>query len=106
LLAGVFGISGTPPVTAGLYSLGLPAILVVGTTVFVLIFNSAAGIGGYFLSGRLDVPLVILLGGGAVIGAFIGPKLIKKVDPKTVEEIYAPLLIGISLVLGLSLILA
>jgi len=41
ILAGVFGISGTPPVTAGLYSLGLPAILVVGTTVFVLIFNSA-----------------------------------------------------------------
>jgi uncharacterized membrane protein YfcA len=106
ILAGVFGISGTPPVTAGLYSLGLPAILVVGTTVFVLIFNSAAGIGGYFLSGRLDVPLVILLGGGAVIGAFIGPKLIKKVGPKTVEKIYAPLLIGISLVLGLSLILA
>lgn len=52
------------------------------------------------------MPLVILLGGGAVIGAFIGPKLIKKVGPKTVEKIYAPLLIGISLVLGLSLILA
>lgn len=60
VLAGIFGISGTPPVTAGLYSLGLPAILVVGTTVFVLIFNSAAGIGGYFLSGKLDIPLVIL----------------------------------------------
>ncbi|MEN6593237.1 MAG: sulfite exporter TauE/SafE family protein [Methanobacterium sp.] len=106
ILAGIFGISGTPPVTAGLYSLGLPAILVVGTTVFVLIFNSAAGIGGYFLSGRLDVPLVILLGSGAVVGAFIGPKLIKKANPRTIEKIYAPLFIGISLILGLSVILA
>ncbi len=106
IMAGIFGISGTPPVTAGLYSLGLPAILVVGTTVFVLIFNSAAGIGGYFFSGKLDIPLVILLGGGAVVGAVIGPKLIKKINPKTIEKIYAPLLICLNLTLSLSLLLA
>lgn len=105
IMAGVFGISGTPPVVAGLYSLGLPAILVVGTTVFVLIFNSATGILGYFLVGRLDIPLVLLLGSGAVIGAFIGPKLLKKIDPKTLEKIYAPLLVSISLILGSSLLL-
>ena len=106
IMAGIFGISGTPPVVAGLYSLGMPAILVVGTTVFVLIFNSAAGIGGYFLMGKLDLPLIILLGGGAVIGALIGPKLLKKIDPNTLEKIYAPLLLSIMLILGLSLILS
>jgi uncharacterized membrane protein YfcA len=106
LMAGVFGISGTPPVTAGLYSLGLPAIMVVGTSVFVLIFNSAAGMGGYFLLGRLDLPLIILLGSGAAVGAFLGPKLLKKIDPMTIEKIYAPLLVTISLILGLSLILS
>lgn len=106
IMAGIFGISGTPPVVAGLYSLGMPAILVVGTTVFVLIFNSAAGIGGYFLLGRLDLHLIILLGGGAVIGAFIGPKLLKKIDPVILEKIYAPLLVGIMFILGISLILA
>ncbi len=106
IMAGIFGISGTPPVVAGLYSLGLPAILVVGTTVFVLIFNSAAGIGGYFFLGKLDLPLIILLGSGAVIGALIGPKLLKKINPETLEKIYAPLLVSIMLILGLSLILA
>ena len=106
LMAGVFGISGTPPVTMGLYSLGLPAIMVVGTSVFVLIFNSAAGIGGYFLLGRLDLKLIILLGGGAAVGAYLGPKILKKIDPKTIEKIYAPLLITISLVFGLALILS
>jgi len=106
LMAGVFGISGTPPVTMGLYSLGLPAIMVVGTSVFVLIFNSAAGIGGYFLLRRLDLKLIILLGGGAAVGAYLGPKILKKIDPKTIEKIYAPLLITISLVFGLALILS
>jgi uncharacterized protein len=106
IMAGIFGISGTPPVVAGLYSLGLPAILVVGTTVFILIFNSAAGMVGYFLVGKLNIPLIILLGSGAVVGAFIGPKLLKKIDPNTLEKIYAPLLVVIMLILGLSLILA
>jgi len=106
LLAGIFGISGTPPVSAGLYSLGLPAMMVVGTTVFVLIFNSVTGIGGYFLMGRLDLTLIILLAGGAMVGAFIGPKLLKKINPKTFEKIYVPVIVTISLVLGFAMILA
>ncbi len=105
ILAGVFGLSGTPPVTAGLYSLGLPAMMVVGTTVFVLIFNSITGIGTYFMLGRLDIPLILLLGSGAVVGAFLGPKLLKKINPKTFEKIYGPLNIGIMLIFGLALLL-
>ena len=45
------------------------------------------GIFGYFLVGRLDVPLIVLLSSGAVIGAFIRPKMIKKIDPKTLDKI-------------------
>lgn len=106
LLAGVFGISGTPPIVAGLYSLGLPAVMVVGTSVFVLIFNSLAGIGGFYLLGRLDLTLIILLGGGAAVGAFIGPLLLKKINPKTFEKIYGPVLVITMVIFGLSLLLA
>jgi uncharacterized membrane protein YfcA len=106
LLAGVFGISGTPPIVAGLYSLGLPAAMVVGTSVFVLIFNSIAGIGGFYLLGRLNLTLIILLGGGAAVGAFIGPLLLKKINPKTFEKIYGPVIVGIMVIFGLGLILA
>lgn len=106
ILAGIFGISGTPPITAGLYSLGLPALMVVGTTIFVLIFNSIAGIGGYFLLGKLDIPLILLLGSGSMIGAFLGPKFLKKIDPKTLEKAYGPILVSINLIMGLGLILA
>jgi uncharacterized protein len=104
LLAGVFGISGTPPIVAGLYSLGLPAVMVVGTSVFVLIFNSIAGIGGFYLLGRLDLTLIILLGGGSAVGAFIGPLLLKKINPKTFEKIYGPVIITIMVIFGLGLI--
>lgn len=106
LLAGIFGISGTPPIVAGLYSLGLPAVMVVGTSVFVLIFNSIAGIGGFYLLGRLDLTLIILLGGGAAVGAFIGPLLLKKINPKTFEKIYGPVLVSTMVIFGLSLLLA
>jgi len=106
LLAGVFGISGTPPIIAGLYSLGLPAVMVVGTSVFVLIFNSVAGIGGFYLLGRLDLTLIILLGGGAAVGAFIGPILLKKINSKTFEKIYGPVILGTMVIFGLGLLLA
>lgn len=106
LMAGVFGISGTAPIIAGLYSLGLPAAMVVGTSVFVLIFNSVAGIGGFYLLGRLDLTLIILLGGGSAVGAFIGPLLLKKINPKTFEKIYGPVILGMMVIFGFGLILA
>lgn len=105
VLAGVFGLSGTPPISAGLYSLGLPTIMVVGTTVFVLVFNSLAGIGGYMFLGRFDVVLTVLLGGGAVVGSFLGPRLLEKAGKEVVEKFIPPVLISISVIFGLALLL-
>jgi uncharacterized membrane protein YfcA len=48
--------------------------------------------------------LIILLGGGAAVGAFIGPLLLKKINPKTFEKIYGPVIISIMLIFGLGLI--
>ncbi|MEL7669043.1 sulfite exporter TauE/SafE family protein [Methanobacterium sp.] len=106
ILAGIFGLSGTGPVTAGLYSLGLPTLMVVGTTIFVLVFNSVAGIGGYFLLGRFDLTLTLLLGSGAVIGALLGPKLLGRIDRGVIEKFIPPVLILISIIFGLSLVVS
>ena len=106
ILAGVFGLSGTPPVTAGLYSLGLPAVIVVGTTVFVLVFNSVAGVAGYLVLGRFDLTLTLLLGSGAVCGALIGPRLFERIGQDVFERILPPIFMIISVVFGLSLILS
>ncbi|MGB9980523.1 hypothetical protein [Methanobacterium sp.] len=50
------------------------------TTIFVLVFNSVAVIGGYLILGRFDLNLTLLLGGGAVAGALLGPKLLGRID--------------------------
>ena len=83
-----------------LYSLGLPAAMVVGTSVFVLIFNSLASIGCFYLLGRLDPTLIIILGGGSAVGAFIGPLLLKKINTKTFEKIYGPMILGMMVIFG------
>ena len=105
MMAGLFGISGTPPVVAGLYILGLPAAVVVGTSIFVLIFNSVSGMTGYFFLGLFSTLLIVLLGGGGAVGAFVGPKILKKIDEQTIEKIYAPLLISLNIIMGLAMIL-
>lgn len=105
ILAGLFGISGTPPITAGLYILGLPAMVVVGTSIFVLIFNSVSGMTGYLLLGQFDPVLIVLLGGGGAAGAFVAPKLLKKINENTLEKIYAPLLVTLNVVLSAGMIL-
>jgi hypothetical protein len=50
--------------------------------------------------------LIILLGGGAAVGAFIGPLLLKKINPKTFEKIYGPVLVSTMVIFGLGLLLA
>ncbi len=98
ILAGIFGLSGTPPVTAALYSLGLPVLVVVGTTIFVLIFNSVAGVAGYLVLGKFDIILTLLLGSGAVLGAFLGPKLLARIDKSTIESVIPLIFMIISLI--------
>ena len=104
-MAGLFGISGTPPVTAGLYIFGLPAVAVVGTSLFVLTFNAVSGLSGYYLLGQFNLTLIILLGGGVALGAFIAPYIVKRINEQTIEKIYAPLLVSLNLIISFAMIL-
>ena len=80
-------------------------MVVIGTTTFVLIFNSIAGIGGYLMLGRFDLTLIVLLCIGTVVGAFLGPKLLGKVDRATVERVVPSVIVLFSVTFGLALIL-
>ncbi|MDO5850656.1 MAG: sulfite exporter TauE/SafE family protein, partial [Methanobacteriaceae archaeon] len=103
VMAGVFGISGSLPITTGLYSLGLKSRVVIGTTVFVLIFNSLAGIIGYYALGRLDIPIILLLAIGSIIGGFLGPKILNKIDSGGLEKYYPPFMIALMIVISICL---
>jgi uncharacterized membrane protein YfcA len=105
IMAGLFGTSGTATIVAGLYILDLPVTVVVGTSVLVVLFNAVSGSAGHLLTGQFDPVLVLLLGSGAAIGAFLGPKLLARINVQTLEKVYGVLFTLLVVVFGLAMIL-
>jgi len=103
IMAGLFGTSGTATIVAGLYILDLPVTMVVGTSVLVVLFNALSGFVGHLLVGQFDLSLFLFLGIGAVLGAFVGPKLLAKINVQTLEKVYGVLFT--LLVVGFGLIM-
>jgi uncharacterized protein len=102
-VVGLFGTSGTAPVLAALFILQLPVKIVVGTSVLVVFINALSGFTGHFLVGEIELELIILLGGSAAAGAFLGPRLLGKLRPERKENgirsIFAVVLIAMGLFL-------
>lgn len=89
LLAGIitatFGTSGATPVQAGLFAMRKPVKVVIGTALMVVTANTASALGAHFLVGEIDLTLVYFLTGGTIIGALLGPKLLKNVKLDRVD---------------------
>ena len=105
IMAGLFGTSGTASIVAGLYILGLPVTVVVGTSVAVVLFNAVSGLAGHLVVGQVDVPLLVLLGIGSVVGGFFGPRLLARINVEALEKIYGVLFILLVIVFGLLMLL-
>jgi uncharacterized protein len=101
IMSGLFGVSGTAPVISGLYLLHLPVQTVIGTSVFVLLFNAFSGLFGHLAFGHIDLTLILLLGGGAALGSCIGPKLLGRIKNDLLERIYGVLFVVFVVVVGL-----
>lgn len=82
-LAGVitatFGTTGATPVQAGLFAMSKPVKVVIGTSLLVVMANTASALGAHFIVGKIDLTLVGFLTSGTIIGALVGPRLIKDV---------------------------
>jgi uncharacterized membrane protein YfcA len=79
IVTGTFGTSGTAPVQSGLFAMGIPVKIVLGTSLMVSTINNLSAIGGHFLVGEIDLTLVFFLTSGAIIGAILGPKLLAEI---------------------------
>jgi uncharacterized membrane protein YfcA len=81
-LAGVItassGTTGATPVQAGLFAMHKPVRIVIGTSMMVVMINTATGLGAHFLVGKIDLTLVYFLTAGTIAGSLIGPKIIKR----------------------------
>jgi len=85
-----------------LIALGYPTNTAIGTSLFLVIFTSLAG--GITLSwmGFMDIRLFIAIAMPTLFATWLGAKISVKTRPKTLEAIYATLmiLVGITMMLG------
>ncbi|SJZ74088.1 sulfite exporter TauE/SafE family protein [Garciella nitratireducens] len=103
LMSGMLGASGTPPILAGLYSMGLSSLEVVGTSVMVLFFIAITGVLTHSAFGTLNWLLVILLASGTITGAILGPLLGKRINKKALEKFYGPFFIVFIILMAISM---
>ena len=101
IMAGLFGTSGTASIVAGLYILGLPVTVVVGTSVLVVLFNAVSGFAGHLIVGQFNLTLLLFLGSGSVIGGFFGPKILARINVQTLEKVYGILFILLVISFGI-----
>jgi hypothetical protein len=104
-MSGLLGLSGLSFVVTGMYFLGYSASTVIGTSVFVLLFNTVAGLAGYVWIGQFNIFLILLLAVTASVGAFIAPKVLSKIKSNLLERIYGPLFVVVLIAFGLTLVL-
>jgi len=105
-MAGLFGVSGTPPVIAGLYLMGLPAKRVVGTSLLVLLFNAVAGLTGHLMIGQVNWILVLFLTTGAATGAYLGPRYLSRIKTPVIEKYYGRFFTVLVVALGIAMIIS
>jgi len=99
--AGLFGVSGVVTLIVGFYLIGIKPKVIVGTSIFILLFKSLSGLFWYAMSTSLSWDIIIALGVGNSIGALLGPGLLAKFDTEKVEFYLERAFIGIIILLGI-----
>jgi Predicted permeases len=103
-MSGIVGLSGGGPIIAGLAALGCDAMEMAGTSVLVIAGISAAGFAMHAGLGHVDWSLVGLLASGTVLGALIGPQLLKRIDKKKLNAVLGPVFLILILGMGIELV--
>jgi hypothetical protein len=101
LLTGVLGVGGGFLIVPALVLVGgLPMRLAVGTSLFVIAINSAAGVLAHLSEHDLDISRTIAFTAAALAGAIVGQRLAGRVSPRTLRTAFGALVV----VLGLALL--
>ena len=77
IIVATFGTTGATPAQAGMFAMRIPVKVVIGTSLLVVMFNTASALGAHFLVGDIDLTQVYFLTAGTIIGALIGPRFLK-----------------------------
>jgi uncharacterized membrane protein YfcA len=85
IITATFGTTGATPAQAGLFAMGKTVKVVIGTSLLVVMVNTASALGAHFLIGEIDLTLVYFLTAGTIIGAMAGPRLLKGVKLERID---------------------
>ncbi|MCK5594854.1 sulfite exporter TauE/SafE family protein [bacterium] len=92
--SGLLGIGGALIVVPVMHIfLRIPMNICVGTSLFIVFFNSLSGAFGYIARGNTDLKLAILIAVGSVIAAPFGAKLSVNISRKKLRKIFAVVLL-------------
>jgi len=105
LITGTFGTSGTMPIMAGLFSLRNSLRIIIGTSLAVMLFNTAFAAAAHFYIGVVDLTLVSFLTAGSVLGALAGPGILAALKPERAEKSAAYFYGAVMVVIGILMIL-
>jgi len=87
---------------------GLPMTAAIGTSLFIIVMNCAAGFAGYAAHVSIDLPLVGSLALAAIAGAFLGGRLAGRVAPARLRRGFAAfvLVMGVGILIREGALLA
>ena len=89
IATGVVGLGGGYALVPGLiYLFGAPVYVTMGTSLAVMVPMALVGGSIKLAQGFVDLPAGIALGAGAVVGAQIGARIIKRFRPATLKTIF------------------
>ncbi|MFX0174101.1 MAG: sulfite exporter TauE/SafE family protein [Candidatus Hodarchaeota archaeon] len=92
--SGLLGIGGGVVMVPVLVTVGkIPMHKAVATSMFIMIFTSIAGAAVKISRGQIHPDLAIFLIIGIIIGAQIGPLIIKKINTKQLQQIFGGMMI-------------
>ena len=104
LLTGFFGVGGGFAIVPALtIVLGLPMGLAGGTSLLVILLNSATGV-----LGRLGTPLdldwalIAVFTTAAVVGSLVGERVGRRLDPRVLQRGFAVMLVLVAVYTGVS----
>lgn len=100
LMVGVGGLSGGGPVVAGLLVMGSDMVTAAATSSLVLVVMTATGLIFHLSAGNVDWSVGLGLMFGAILGSFLAPVLLGKLDPQKFTKYVKPILGVLLVVMG------
>ncbi len=103
VLSGLIGISGSAAIVGGLSVVGCDVTEIAGTSVLVLLGIAITGFLMHLHLGTIDWSIVSLFLPGTVVGAFVGPVLLRRISTNGRENVLRPLFVVLMIGTGMAL---